>query len=145
MNPRIASLIATAVLVAAVLALLLRHALLATGAPFLGAQALAVLLMAWARVTFGLRSFHAGANPTAGGIVSRGPYAWIRHPIYAAILLFVWAGMASHGGAVDAVLAGIATLGVAVRIGAEERLLRETYPDYVDYARRTKRLIPFVF
>ena len=32
----------------------------------------------------------------------------------------------------------------AVRIGAEERLVEAAYPEYADYARRTKRLIPFV-
>ena len=48
--------------------------------------------MVAARITFGRRSFHAAANPTEGGLVTTGPYAYIRHPIYAAILYFVWAG-----------------------------------------------------
>ena len=52
--------------------------------------------MLWARLTFGWRSFHAGARPTEGGIVTRGPYHWVRHPIYLAILLFTWAGVASR-------------------------------------------------
>jgi protein-S-isoprenylcysteine O-methyltransferase Ste14 len=42
-----------------------------------------------ARVTFGRRSFHAAANPTAGGLVTTGPYRLIRHPIYTAACLFV--------------------------------------------------------
>jgi len=45
--------------------------------------------MLWARLTFGGRSFHAGANPTAGGVVTTGPYRFVRHPIYAAILYFL--------------------------------------------------------
>jgi len=28
---------------------------------------------------------------------------------------------------------------------SEERLLRERYPEYADYARRAKRLVPFVY
>ena len=35
----------------------------------------AALLMIWARLTFGMRSFHLAANPTAGGLVTTGPIA----------------------------------------------------------------------
>jgi protein-S-isoprenylcysteine O-methyltransferase Ste14 len=59
-------------------------------------QAVAVLLLLWARVTFGRRSFHVVANPTEGGLVTGGPYRYLRHPIYAAICLFAFAGVAGH-------------------------------------------------
>ena len=42
----------------------------------IAAQTAAGALLAWARVTFGLRSFHAAANPTAGGLITTGPYAY---------------------------------------------------------------------
>ena len=145
MTARWASLAATAVLVAAILWLyLFEHALFARGVPAIAIQVLAVLLMLWARLTFGGRSFHAGANPTAGGIVTSGPYRFLRHPIYAAILYFVWAGVGSHRSA-PAVAAGlVTTAAVAVRIATEERLLIERYPEYREYAARTRRVIPFV-
>jgi protein-S-isoprenylcysteine O-methyltransferase Ste14 len=149
MNARVASLIATAVLVGAVVALYLRHDLLGVGVVGITLQVVAVLLMAWARVTFGRRSFHAAANPTAGGLVTWGPYRYWRHPIYTAILLFLWAGVLSHG--LDPVALGLAALGTlmtAVRIGSEERLLQAEFPGesgYAGYARRTRRIIPYVF
>jgi protein-S-isoprenylcysteine O-methyltransferase Ste14 len=43
------------------------------------------------------------------------------------------------------VLAAIVTFGLAHRIISEERLVRERYPEYSEYAARTKRIIPFVF
>jgi protein-S-isoprenylcysteine O-methyltransferase Ste14 len=149
MNARTASIVATLVLVGAVVALFYRHELLGTGLIGVTLQVLAALLMLWARVTFGRRSFHAAANPTAGGLVTWGPYRYWRHPIYAAVLLFVWAGVLSHPlERVGLGLAAVATLMTAVRIGAEERLLRAEFPGdagYEAYARRTKRLVPFVF
>src|SRR5215213_2883002 len=59
-------------------------------------QVVAVALLIWARITFGLRSFHAAANPTAGGLVTTGPYHYIRHPIYTAACLFGWASILVH-------------------------------------------------
>lgn len=127
-------------------ALIQRRTLFATGTVAIALQVAAVALMAWARITFGQRSFHFAANPTAGGLVTVGPYRYWRHPIYAAVLLFVWSGVLSHGvNGWSLALAGVATLATAVRIGAEEQLLRSTFPEYPAYAEKTKRLIPYVF
>ena len=75
------SLAATIVLSGAILTMYFRKELLATGPVTLGLQIAALLLMVWARLTFGVRSFHATANATAGGLVTSGPYHYIRHPI----------------------------------------------------------------
>jgi len=144
MTLRAASLAATSVLVVAVVTLLWRHELFGGNAIAIVAQVAAALLMVAARLTFGTRSFHAGANPTEGGLVTSGPYRFIRHPIYAAILLLVWAGVLSHLSAVSLGCAVVATAAVAVRIATEERLVVERYPEYREYAARTKRVIPYV-
>ena len=148
MNQKTGSLVATLFLVAAILVLLMSHNLLAKVPVGMAIQVAAALLMLWARFTFGMRSFHAAANPTQGELVTHGPYRYWRHPIYAAVLLFVWTGIFSQGRmpTLQAVaLAFAATLMTAVRISAEERLLNGTFPDYPAYSLRTKRLIPFVF
>jgi protein-S-isoprenylcysteine O-methyltransferase Ste14 len=148
MNPKTRSLVATLLLVVAVWLLLRDHALFARMPVGIALQALAAVLLLWARVTFGMRSFHAMANPTKGGLVTAGPYRFWRHPIYAAVLLFVWSGVLARGvppTATDLALGAFATLMTAVRIQAEEQLLRASMPEYPAYAARTKRLIPFVF
>jgi protein-S-isoprenylcysteine O-methyltransferase Ste14 len=139
-----ASRLATSVLVATVLALFFRHELLAEQPVPIALQVVAAVLMLAARLTFGLRSFHAAARPTEGGLVTTGPYRLVRHPIYSSILLFVWAGVWSHLSAVSVALGAGATLATGVRIVAEERLVLERYPEYAAYAARTKRVIPFL-
>ena len=60
--------------------LVLGRAVVSTSPVVIFAQVLAIALMIWARLAFGRRSFHATATPTEGGIVTAGPYGFIRHP-----------------------------------------------------------------
>jgi protein-S-isoprenylcysteine O-methyltransferase Ste14 len=118
--------------------------------PTVAVQAAAVALLLWARYTFKLRSFHLAANPTEGGLVTTGPYRFVRHPIYAAILLFTFAGVIDnlHAGRrpwLGPALLGVIVLGLMTRILCEEKLVRARYPEYDEYARTTKRLVPGVF
>ena len=138
------ALIGLVVTIVAMITLLLRQSLFATGPVTITLQVLAVLLMIWARVTFGFRSFHAGANPTEGGIVSTGPYRFWRHPIYAAIIYFVVVALCCHFSFLNLLLTVIVIGGLAARMLAEETLLVKRYPEYADYAAHTKRVVPFV-
>ena len=109
------------------------------------AQLAALTLMVWARRTFGRRSFHLAAHPTSGGLVTTGPYGFIRHPIYAAICLFVWAGVFGNWSLQSFLLAFVVTAGAIVRMLCEERLLVERYPEYEQYRQNTRRMIPYFF
>lgn len=79
-------------------------------------------------------------------VISTGPYAHVRHPMYSGMILFFtglplllgsWWGLAM----VPLLLALI-----AVRIAIEERTLREGLPGYAEYAARVRyRLLPGVW
>jgi protein-S-isoprenylcysteine O-methyltransferase Ste14 len=138
------SILGFVILVLALFGLIIQKAILANTPVTIGAQAAAVLLMVWARMTFGRRSFHAAADPTEGGLVTTGPYRYLRHPIYSSILLFFVAAVLSHFSLINVLLAMGAAFGAALRIHTEERLLLERYADYRQYAARTRRIIPFL-
>ena len=125
--------------------LLLIRAIFSTSPLVIALQVAALLLFLWARVTFGWRSYHVVANPTEGGLVTSGPYRCIRHPIYTAMCIFAWAGVAGHW-SWGACVCGLVVVGSAlVRILAEETLVAARYPEYADYAANTWRMIPYVF
>jgi len=117
-----------------------------SSSPFvIAVQAAAVGLNVWARSSFQKGTFRVSAAPGASAIIRGGPYRFIRHPMYAAVLLFVWAAVISHL-SIFTLTIGIAVTVVAVaRVIAEERLLNARYPDYGAYARATKALMPYVF
>ena len=108
-------------------------------------QVFALFLMVWARVAFGRRSFHATASPTEGGLVTTGPYRYVRHPIYAAALFITWAGVFGNLSLVNAAFGLLTLAGAIARIHCEETLVRVRYPEYDGYAKKTSRLMPFVF
>ena len=127
-----------------VAALLLEHAVVSAAPAVIACQVLAVRLMLWARLTFGRRSFHLTATPTQGGLVTSGPYRFIRHPIYSSVCLFAWASSLGHPSALTVAMAALVSLGAWLRIGTEESLLLVVYPEYAAYAAKTKRVVPFV-
>lgn len=145
MNYKAASLVAFVLLVVCILWMWTIEALFGNGPVTIAIQVAAILLMIWARLTFKLRSFHAIADPTAGGIVSTGPYRFIRHPIYAAAFYFIAAGAIAHPGVQSLSAALLAAVMLFVRMRSEEILLIERYPEYSSYAASTSRILPGVF
>ena len=112
-------------------------AVLVAGDALLGAG----LLFAIASVAFLGRCF--GVLPDVRGLVTRGPYRLVRHPLYLGELtasLGIVLGAQRWAPAFGAWLVCLSLQ--LVRTGYEERSLRAEFPEYAPYAERTKRLIP---
>lgn len=79
-------------------------------------------------------------------VISTGPYALVRHPMYAgALLLFVGGPMMLSSG-VGLIIGFVLIVTLYVRSIGEEAMLKEELPGYREYMQRVRaRLIPFVF
>lgn len=108
-------------------------------------QVFSVALMIWSRLTLGVRSFHVSANPTEGKLITVGPYRWLRHPIYAALIYFSWSCLISFPYEWTIFSVFLITGGLFIRMIMEEKSLRSTYPEYTAYTQKAKRIIPFLF
>lgn len=110
----------------------------AAGSVFLVASAVRTLGKQWAlpaRLVEGHR------------LVTSGPYARVRHPIYAGMggLLLSTMLAISRPAGIPAAL-GLFALGTWVRVRSEERLLREAFgPRFDDYARSVAALVPGIW
>lgn len=79
-------------------------------------------------------------------VISTGPYAFVRHPMYAGgLLLFIGTPLAL--GSYWGILAFVAVLPALIwRLLDEERFLAKNLPGYIDYCAKVRwRLIPGVF
>ena len=106
---------------------------------------LGLLLALVARIALG-RNWSGSVQIKEGHeLVTKGPYAFVRHPIYSAILLMV-IGTALVLGNLGALLSiPFAFAGCWIKLRQEERFMAREFPEtYSAYAARTKRLIPYV-
>jgi protein-S-isoprenylcysteine O-methyltransferase Ste14 len=79
-------------------------------------------------------------------VVSTGPYAFVRHPMYSGLMLFFVGVPLLLGSWWGLVIAPVFFLLFAVRTHIEERELMRGLPGYADYAARVRyRLLPGLF
>ena len=108
--------------------------------------ALAMLLVTWAVVAMQKSKLSILPEPSTHAVlITNGPYRFIRHPMYAAILIgcagllinhFTWIGFS-----ISVALAMV----LIFKLGWEEKMLTEKFGEYAAYRKHTSRLIPFVY
>jgi protein-S-isoprenylcysteine O-methyltransferase Ste14 len=76
-------------------------------------------------------------------VVSSGPYAFVRHPMYSGTILFFVGAALLLGSWWGVALSPLFAVLFGVRSGIEERTLLAGLPDYADYAAQVRyRLVP---
>ena len=103
---------------------------------------LAALWTCWSLLTLG-PCF--GVLPAHRGLVTRGPYRWVRHPAYLGELLMLQAAAAASMKPILQGLAAAAALPILLRIHVEESVLAQD-PGWPTYAAAVRwRLIPGIW
>jgi protein-S-isoprenylcysteine O-methyltransferase Ste14 len=79
-------------------------------------------------------------------VISTGPYAWVRHPMYGGAIFF-FLGTALLLGSWAAFVMGLLLIAlIAFRAVGEERMLESELPGYAEYARLVKyRFVPGIW
>ncbi|MFI5264772.1 MAG: methyltransferase family protein [Candidatus Kapaibacterium sp.] len=105
-----------------------------------------IAIALWAMLT--MRFGNITVNPIPkdeAKLVMKGPYAFIRHPMYAAVLIAML-GIAIN---IETWLAYgvwiILFVDLLVKMRFEERLLREKFSEYPEYIKRTKKVLPWIW
>lgn len=130
--------------IGALVLLAVTHSLFSSSVVVIALQLLAIGIAVWARRTFPAKTFRVDAAPSADTVIRRGPYRLIRHPMYSAALLFIWAATLSHLSKWTMAIAVVVTIIAALRVVFEERMLRDRYPEYAAYAQGTKAIVPYL-
>ena len=109
-----------------------------------------IMLLGWLGIFFVFRenSFASATIESAADqrVISSGPYAWVRHPMYAAALVMLL-GMPLALGSAWGVLLVLALVPLLIwRLMDEERFLVNHLPGYCEYQGRVRyRLLPLIW
>jgi protein-S-isoprenylcysteine O-methyltransferase Ste14 len=99
----------------------------------------------WARVTLGRNWSGLVTLKEGHELIERGPYRFVRHPIYTGILTMFFATALAVGHLAGFAATFLIFVSFWIKLRDEEQLMLQQFPDrYAAYRQRTKRIIPFV-
>lgn len=109
-----------------------------------GIAILGFSLLQWAQVTLATSWSDTPRMMKEQSLITKGPYKFIRHPIYTAFILILGSPLLiSSNWLIGLCWLGMTTLEVVSRISFEETLMIEFFGDqYRNYMKKTGRLLP---
>ena len=120
---------------------------LAVGVVWLGIEGGGVILALWAIVVMQQeRRVSIAPLPRSGAhLVEKGPYKVIRHPMYSSIVMTFVPLIITHFDWFRLGVLVVLFVNLLFKLRFEERVLEHYFEGYKEYAKRTKRIIPFVY
>lgn len=108
--------------------------------------ALSGFLAIWSIVIMQLDNLRITPSPgEMARLVTKGPYKLIRHPMYASLILLSLPLVLSEFNLIKLLMGLLLALDLLIKLNYEEKLLKQKFPQYVEYCNNTKRLIPFIY
>jgi protein-S-isoprenylcysteine O-methyltransferase Ste14 len=109
-------------------------------------EAISVILGFWAIIAMKLHTLSVLPSVKQGGqLCTSGPYRLLRHPMYTAVLLLLFALLQNDYTEIRLVVFLIVFIDLVFKMNIEERILVAHYSDYKNYMTKTKRIIPFLY
>ena len=106
---------------------------------------LGLVIAIWARVSLGTNWSGNITFKENHKLVKKGPYKFVRHPIYTGILLMSLGTVISIGTLASVIGLAILFISFWIKLKQEEKLMIEHFKkDYIYYKKATRALIPYL-
>lgn len=112
----------------------------------LAIQLIGVLIAIWGVLTIKVGNFNIQPEVKSKILISKGPFRWIRNPMYLGILIVFLLPVIRNQSLTQWLAFVLLIIVLLIKIGREEQLLYERFREsYIVYKKKSWRLIPFVF
>lgn len=144
-SDRIKSSILVSIQLACILLILASGPPLAVNHLLLVIEITGIALGVWSLAVMGRKNLNIAPTVRDGAqLIIKGPYRFIRHPMYASVLLTIWAVIIDRFTLLRLIVGLILTADLIIKMLYEEGILKRHFRDYPAYMERTKRIIPFI-
>jgi len=100
----------------------------------------------WSVAVFSISQLTVMPEPRGKGELNeKGPYKFVRHPMYAAVLMASLGFVIANPTIISILIYGALVLVLQVKMNHEEQLLKKAYTNYEAYSKRTFKLIPGLY
>jgi protein-S-isoprenylcysteine O-methyltransferase Ste14 len=108
-------------------------------------SAIGVLVGVWAVSTNRPGNFNIRPSPRAGAsLIQQGPYRWIRHPMYTAVMACGTAAAWASSGWLAWLTLGALVAVLVTKAVLEERWMLMAHPGYAAYRQKTSWFLPWI-
>jgi len=108
-------------------------------------EGMGVFIGLWAIQVMGMLNLTIFPEPkSTSTLLERGPYRWVRHPMYTAVIAVCLALALDAPSWLDILVLVILIINQWIKLRYEEGLLEQRFETYSSYKQRTKALIPFI-
>lgn len=107
---------------------------------------LGLILIAWALLTLSKSKIRATPDVATGAkLIKKGPYKFIRHPMYSSALIACFGLLLTNVYSITIFLYTLLIIVLILKIIYEENLLNKAFPEYKNYSKKTKKIIPYLY
>jgi protein-S-isoprenylcysteine O-methyltransferase Ste14 len=107
---------------------------------------LSVLLGIWAVVSMHKSKLSVFPTLKEGAvIITNGPYRFIRHPMYLAVIFFALSMLLENMSLIRIAIWVLLVFNLLIKIEFEEKILCKEFKEYEKYSIKTRKLLPFIY
>jgi protein-S-isoprenylcysteine O-methyltransferase Ste14 len=108
-------------------------------------QIFGIVVGIWAIYAIRIGNFNIQPEVKSNILIKKGPYKWIRNPMYLSVILFFLPIVIRNSEWINIIAFGVLLTVLILKILLEESFLKSRFgEEYLNYKSKTKRLIPYL-